>query len=135
MPSAVAKCDLPVPLGPTNSTFSRRSRYSPFTSSSIRGLLMLGRAAKSNSSSSLWAGKRAAFSLRSADFAFPLDQFQLTQLQQKRQMIGIVLSSAGRDLLALGMHRGELERFEVVLQQDRALGLGLVHGDTSSSRA
>jgi hypothetical protein len=68
-------------------------------------------------------------------FAFSFDQFQFTQLQQKRQMVGVILCGAGRDLLALGVHRGELERFEVMLQKDRALGLGLVHGDTSSKRA
>jgi hypothetical protein len=55
----------PVPLGPTNSTFSRRSKYSPFWSSNIWGWLTLDRAA--NSSKSLCAGKRAALSRRSAD--------------------------------------------------------------------
>jgi hypothetical protein len=68
-------------------------------------------------------------------FTFPLDQLQFTQLQQERQVISIIPSCAGRDLLALGVHGGELEGLEMMLQQDRALGLDLVHEDTSSSKA
>ena len=43
MPKAVARCVFPVPDGPTMRMFSRRSRCSPFTSSSNCGLLTLGR--------------------------------------------------------------------------------------------
>ena len=50
-------------------------------------------------------------------------------------MIDVVAGGAGRDLLALGVHGGQLQRLQVVLQQHRALGLGLVHGVTSASRA
>ena len=39
IPKAVARCDFPVPLGPTSRIFSRWSRYSPLTSSSTSGLL------------------------------------------------------------------------------------------------
>jgi hypothetical protein len=50
-------------------------------------------------------------------------------------MIGVVSGAALRDLLALRVHSGQLERFEVMLEQYPTLGLGLVHGDTSSRRA
>jgi hypothetical protein len=50
-------------------------------------------------------------------------------------MIGVISSAALGDLLALRVHGGQLERFEMMLEQYATLGLGLVHGDTSSRRA
>ena len=38
--------------------------------------------------------------------AFPLDEFQLNELQQEREMIGVVGGTPLGDLLGLGQHRG-----------------------------
>ena len=111
--------------------FSRRSRYSPRTSSRTSGLLTLGRAAKSNSSSVLGAGNRAAFSRRSAAFRSRSISSSSHSLQQEAEVIDVVGGAPRRDLLALGEHRRQLQRLQVVLQQHRALGLGLAHGATS----
>jgi hypothetical protein len=65
----------------------------------------------------------------------PLDQLQLDELKEERQVISVVGSTPLGDLLGLGQHRGQLQGLEVVLQQHRALGLGLIHDTTSESRA
>jgi len=64
----------------------------------------------------------------------PLDQLQLDELQQEREVVGVVGGTPLCDLLGLGQHRGHLQRLEVVLEQHRALGLGLGHDATSESR-
>jgi hypothetical protein len=48
--------------------------------------------------------------------AFSLDQLQLAELQQKRQVIGIVRRRALGDSLALRMDSWQLECFQMVLQ-------------------
>ena len=66
----------------------------------------------------------------------PLDQLQLAQLQQEPEVVDVLGGArAGRHLLALGRHRRQLQRLEVVLQQHRALGLGLLHGVTPADQA
>src|SRR5512144_2713114 len=57
-----------------------------------------------------------------------LQQLQLAQLQEEPQVINVVLGGAPRDLLALPVHRGELERLQVVLQEDQAFGFEFLHG-------
>jgi hypothetical protein len=65
--------------------------------------------------------------------AFPFDQLQRTELEKECQVVGIVGRTALSDLLTFGIHRGELESLQMMLEQHTALGVGLVHGVTSPS--
>ena len=56
------------------------------------------------------------------------------ELEQEPQVVDILLGAPGGHLLTFGSHRRQLQRLEVVLQQDRALGLQLLHGATPALR-
>lgn len=66
--------------------------------------------------------------------ALPVEEFHLTELEQEAEMIDVVLGAAGRHLLALTVHGGQLQGLEMMLEQDRALGFGLVHAAPPTSR-
>jgi hypothetical protein len=55
------------------------------------------------------------------------------ELQEEREVICVVGSAPLGDLLGLRQHRRQLQCREVVLEQHRALGLGLAHVTTSES--
>ena len=92
-------------------------------------MFTLGAEAKSNDSSVLDVGNFAAFQ-PSLHAAFPVEQLQLTQLEQEPQMVHVLRGAATGDLLALGRHRRQLQCLEVVLQEHRTLGLEFLHNVT-----
>ena len=132
--SAVARCVFPVPLPPIRSTFSRRSMYSHRISSRISGLFTDGAAAKSNASSALGVGNRAAFSRRAAARRSRSSSSSSQSWSRNPRWSTFSLAHRAGHLLALGRHRRQLQRLEVVLQQHRARGLELLHGATPAVR-
>ena len=55
---------------------------------------------------------------------------ELAELQQKPEVVDVLLGAPRGHLLALGHDRRQLQRLEVVLQEHRTLGLELLHGVT-----
>jgi len=63
-----------------------------------------------------------------------LDQLQLAELQEEAQVVHVLGGAAPGHLLALRRHRRQPQGLQVVLQQHRAPGLGLLHGATPAVR-
>ena len=127
---------LPVPELPTSSRFSRLSMYSPRASSLTSSLLTDGWALSSPSASAPNEVERVERLVRREPgrlqspvgrTTLAIDQFQFAQLQQEAEMIDILGGTATGDFGAFAEHRRQLERLEVMLQQDRAPGFGLAH--------
>ena len=58
----------------------------------------------------------------------PVEEFELQELEQVGEVVDVVGGGLGRHLLALGGHRREAERLQVVLQEHQGLGLEGLHG-------
>ena len=117
-----------MPGFPTIKMFSFLSMYSQRISSATSTLLTDGRAAKSKVSSVLMVGKRAALTRRSAARFSRSSSSSSSQPEQVGEMVGVVGGGLGGHLLALGRHRRETERLEVVVQEHDGLGFCGLHG-------
>jgi hypothetical protein len=97
-------------------------------SSAISTLLTEGRAAKSKVFERLDGRKARRFDPALGRPFLAFEQFELGQAEQVGEVVGVVRSRLGGHLLALGGHRREAERLEVMVQQDHGLGLRRLHG-------
>ena len=60
--------------------------------------------------------------------AFAVDQFQFAELQQERQVVGVLGCTSCGDFFAFTLNGRQLQCFEMMLQQDGAFRFGLLHG-------
>ena len=63
------------------------------------------------------------------------DLFQLQKLEQETEVVDIVGRTLLRHFFALGEHGGQPQRFEMVLQEHGALGVGLHEATPVSTMA
>ena len=129
-PSPRATWVLPVPLGPSAITFSRRATYSPRASSSTSILFSDGIAAKSKLSRLFTAGKRAWRMRRSTSPPLALQQLELGQPQQVGGVVHALRRALPGELVVLAQEGRQLQRLEVVRQQDLR---GVAHAAPPSS--
>src|SRR5262245_30087307 len=65
----------------------------------------------------------------------PVQELQFGQLEKEAEVIDVVRGAPLGHLLALGQYRRRTQRLQVVLQEDRAGGLGLLHDTPPARRA
>ena len=98
-------------------------------------MFSVGAAAKSNASSVLSVGNRAAFSRRSAARRSRSISSSSHSCSRNAEVVDVLRRRTGAATFShSAVHRRQLQRLQVVLQQHRALGLGLLHGATPAVR-